>query len=93
MNAVDFYKLPRAIQDRFVGSVMSGFPPAPLLATGSWPGYVARAPKGTGGFGYDPVFFDAKLGRTAAELDAAAKNRVSHRGEALRRLIELLKNR
>jgi XTP/dITP diphosphohydrolase len=67
--------------------------PAPLLATGSWPGYVARTPKGTGGFGYDPVFFDAKLGRTAAELDAAAKNRVSHRGEALRRLIELLKNR
>ena len=33
MKAVDFYKLPRAIQDRFVGSVMSGFPPAPLLAT------------------------------------------------------------
>jgi XTP/dITP diphosphohydrolase len=67
--------------------------PAPLLATGSWSGYVARAPKGTGGFGYDPVFFDAKLGRTAAELDAAAKNRVSHRGQALRRLVELLKNR
>ena len=67
--------------------------PAPLLATGSWAGYIARARQGTGGFGYDPVFFDAKLGRTAAELDAAAKNRVSHRGEALRRLIELLKNR
>ena len=67
--------------------------PAPLLATGSWAGHIARTPKGTGGFGYDPVFFDAKLGRTAAELDAAAKNRLSHRGEALRRLVELLKNR
>jgi XTP/dITP diphosphohydrolase len=67
--------------------------PAPLLATGSWAGQIARAPKGTGGFGYDPVFFDAALGCTAAELDAAAKNRVSHRGQALRRLVELLKNR
>jgi XTP/dITP diphosphohydrolase len=67
--------------------------PAPLIATGSWPGQIARAPKGDGGFGYDPVFFDPTLGRTAAELDAAAKNRVSHRGAALRRLIELLKNR
>jgi XTP/dITP diphosphohydrolase len=67
--------------------------PAPLLATGSWAGHIARAPRGAGGFGYDPVFFDAKLGCTAAELDAAAKTRVSHRGQALRRLIELLKNR
>ena len=67
--------------------------PAPLIATGSWPGQIARAPKGDGGFGYDPVFVDPTLGRTAAELDAAAKNRVSHRGAALRRLIELLKNR
>jgi XTP/dITP diphosphohydrolase len=67
--------------------------PAPLLASGSWAGEIARAPRGHGGFGYDPVFFDPKLGCTAAELDAAAKNRVSHRGAALRRLIELLKNR
>jgi XTP/dITP diphosphohydrolase len=70
--------------------------PAPLLATGSWAGEIARAPRGTGGFGYDPVFFDVALGRTAAELDADVKNRVSHRGKALRalrRLIELLKNR
>jgi XTP/dITP diphosphohydrolase len=67
--------------------------PAPLLAAGSWAGQIARAPQGTGGFGYDPVFFDPVLGRTAAELPASAKNRVSHRGAALRRLIELLKNR
>jgi XTP/dITP diphosphohydrolase len=67
--------------------------PAPLLASGSWAGEIAREPRGHGGFGYDPVFFDPKLGCTAAELDATAKNRVSHRGAALRRLIELLKNR
>ena len=67
--------------------------PAPLIAAGTWAGQIARAPKGTGGFGYDPVFFDPTLDCTAAELDAAAKNRLSHRGAALRRLIELLKNR
>lgn len=67
--------------------------PAPLVATGTWKGEIARERKGRGGFGYDPVFFDPRLGRTAAELDAEQKNRVSHRGAALRRLVELLKNR
>jgi XTP/dITP diphosphohydrolase len=66
---------------------------APLIATGTWGGQIAQAPKGAGGFGYDPVFFDPTLGRTAAELPQPEKNRVSHRGAALRRLIELLKNR
>jgi XTP/dITP diphosphohydrolase len=67
--------------------------PAPLIASGSWTGRIAHAPRGTGGFGYDPVFFDPTLQRTAGELTPAEKNRVSHRGTALRRLIELLKNR
>jgi XTP/dITP diphosphohydrolase len=67
--------------------------PAPLIATGSWAGEIARAPQGGGGFGYDPVFFVPNLGRTAAELSAAEKNAVSHRGAALRRLLELAKNR
>jgi len=66
---------------------------APLIATGSWSGQIAREPRGSRGFGYDAVFFDATLGRTAAELQAAEKNRVSHRGAALRGLVELLKNR
>jgi XTP/dITP diphosphohydrolase len=66
---------------------------APLIATGTWQGAIALAPRGTNGFGYDPVFFDATLNRTAAELDAAQKNQVSHRGKALRALVELLKNR
>jgi len=67
--------------------------PAPLIASGFWAGEIAREPRGLGGFGYDPVFFDPSLGCTAAELEPAAKNRVSHRGTALRSLIELLKNR
>jgi len=66
--------------------------PVPLIASGSWAGEIAHVPRGHGGFGYDPVFFDPALGCTAAELDADAKNRVSHRGVAIRRLVELLKN-
>lgn len=67
--------------------------PAPLIASGSWAGEIARAPRGRGGFGYDPVFFDPTLGATAAEIEPGMKNRVSHRGTALRALVELLKNR
>jgi len=67
--------------------------PAPSIASASWAGEIALAPRGSGGFGYDPVFFDPRLGRTAAELTPAEKNRVSHRGIALRELVELLKNR
>jgi XTP/dITP diphosphohydrolase len=66
---------------------------APLIASGSWHGEIARAPRGANGFGYDPVFFDPTLQRTAAELESTQKNSVSHRGMALRRLIELQKNR
>lgn len=67
--------------------------PAPLIASGSWAGEIARAPVGSGGFGYDPVFFDPRLGKTAAELSRSEKSRVSHRGTALRTLVELLRNR
>ena len=64
--------------------------PAPLIAEGRWYGRVLRAPQGERGFGYDPVFFDPMLGAGAAELDPAIKNRVSHRGQALAKLRELL---
>ena len=64
--------------------------PDPLIAQGRWHGRVLTAPRGSGGFGYDPVFLDPQLGLSAAELDAATKNRVSHRGQALARLHELL---
>lgn len=57
--------------------------PAPLIATGRWHGYILEAPRGDGGFGYDPVFFDARRGVSAAEMPAGEKNKVSHRGRAL----------
>ena len=62
--------------------------PAPLIAEGRWPGRVLHAPRGSGGFGYDPVFFDPARGLGAAEMDAGLKNRISHRGIALHRLRE-----
>jgi XTP/dITP diphosphohydrolase len=64
--------------------------PAPLIASGAWRGRIAQAPAGTGGFGYDPVFVDAALAATAAELPFATKNRVSHRAQALAALRLLL---
>jgi XTP/dITP diphosphohydrolase len=63
----------------------------PLVAEAEWHGEIARAPRGSGGFGYDPLFHLPELGRTAAELEAELKNRISHRGQALARLLELLK--
>ena len=62
----------------------------PLIAQGSWEGRIIDTPRGTGGFGYDPVFVPAGEERTAAELDAAAKNAVSHRGQALAALVAML---
>ncbi len=64
--------------------------PEPLIADGRWHGEVIDSPRGAGGFGYDPYFLLPHLGRTAAELDAEDKNLISHRGIAVRRLIELL---
>ena len=57
--------------------------PAPVIASGEWRGRIAPRPRGTAGFGYDPVFADPESGLTAAELTPAAKNLVSHRGRAL----------
>lgn len=64
--------------------------PAPLVATGMWEGRVLSAPRGTGGFGYDPVFLPQGLALSAAELTAAQKNLLSHRAQALRALLAAL---
>ena len=64
--------------------------PQPLVVEGRWEGRVLRARRGEGGFGYDPVFFDPALGLSAAELDPATKNRISHRGQALAQLKDRL---
>ena len=65
----------------------------PILTHGSWRGEILRAPRGSGGFGYDPVFLDPGTGRASAELDPEEKNARSHRGIALRRLAEALGER
>jgi XTP/dITP diphosphohydrolase len=65
--------------------------PAPLIAHGTWEGRVLTQPRGTGGFGYDPIFQPEGLDLTAAELSAAEKNARSHRGKALRALAGLLR--
>jgi XTP/dITP diphosphohydrolase len=64
--------------------------PRPLVAEGIWRGEIARAPRGANGFGYDPLFLVPSLQKTAAELAPDHKNRISHRGIALRKLLELL---
>ena len=61
--------------------------PQPVIADGLWYGEIVAAPRGAGGFGYDAHFLLPELGLTAAELDAAAKNRFSHRGQAMRALL------
>ena len=65
--------------------------PRPVVAQGIWRGEIARAPRGANGFGYDPLFFLPQLGRTAAQLEPAEKNRISHRALAAARLLELLR--
>ena len=65
---------------------------APLIAHGSWEGHIIHTPRGSGGFGYDPVFVPEGEQRTAAELPAAEKNAVSHRGRALAALVAMLRD-
>jgi XTP/dITP diphosphohydrolase len=73
---------------RFVSVVAAVAPNgAELLAEGRWEGRVLHAPRGSGGFGYDPLFLDLERGKSAAELAPAEKNARSHRGRALRALL------
>lgn len=63
----------------------------PLVASAQWHGRVARLPRGGGGFGYDPLFLPQGMAKTAAELAPDEKNSISHRGQALAKLLALLK--
>ena len=64
--------------------------PQPLIAEGLWRGEILRAPRGSGGFGYDPLFLDPEFRQTGAELAPARKNLISHRGKALGLLVDAL---
>jgi XTP/dITP diphosphohydrolase len=65
--------------------------PEPVVARGQWRGVILHAPQGSGGFGYDPLFFVPEMGCSSAELLPAQKNRLSHRGKALRQLAQKLR--
>ena len=67
-----------------------GDDPTPLICQGTWEGLILDAPRGSNGFGYDPIFLVPGEGLSSAELDPEVKNRLSHRGQALRRLRALL---
>ena len=66
--------------------------PQPLIAEGIWAGQILKKPRGNGGFGYDPLFMDNITGRSAAELSPELKNKLSHRGQALRKMLHLLEH-
>ncbi|BCO32554.1 non-canonical purine NTP pyrophosphatase [Thiohalobacter sp. COW1] len=65
--------------------------PTPLICQGTWEGRILHAPQGENGFGYDPLFYVPTHDCSAAELAPAEKNAISHRGQALRRLLEALR--
>lgn len=64
--------------------------PEPIIAEGQWPGEILYQPQGTDGFGYDPLFLDAKTGKSVAELPLEIKSRISHRGHAMTKLLQKL---
>lgn len=67
--------------------------PTPLICSGSWEGRILETPRGSGGFGYDPLFWVPERNCSAAELDPAAKNHISHRARASAALLEALEQR
>ena len=64
--------------------------PSPVIAQGTWQGHIVDEPKGKNGFGYDPIFYVPDHACTSAELPAKVKNTISHRGQALRLLLQKL---
>ncbi|MBM3395389.1 MAG: RdgB/HAM1 family non-canonical purine NTP pyrophosphatase [Betaproteobacteria bacterium] len=71
--------------------IRNALDPEPLIAEGIWRGEVGLVRRGNGGFSYDPLFVDRQLGQTGAEMDLETKNRLSHRGQAMERLMALIR--
>jgi XTP/dITP diphosphohydrolase len=65
--------------------------PSPLISEGRWHGQLLHEPRGDGGFGYDPIFFDPQMNLTGAEMTLEQKNSVSHRGHALRTMMAMIR--
>lgn len=67
--------------------------PTPVIAQGCWEGRILESPRGENGFGYDPVFWVSEYQCSSAQLTPEVKNAISHRGQALKLLAELMKSR
>jgi len=65
--------------------------PTPLVADARWQGEILEGPRGSGGFGYDPIFYDPLVNKTGAEMSLEQKNIRSHRGKAMQKIISLLR--
>jgi XTP/dITP diphosphohydrolase len=88
LHVMEGHREPESRACRFVCAIAAVRPDdGSLEVSGRWEGRVLDVPRGTNGFGYDPVFLDPELGRTAAELSQEEKNARSHRGKALRGLM------
>jgi XTP/dITP diphosphohydrolase len=72
-------------------AIRSAQDPEPLIAVGRVQGQITREPVGEQGFGFDPVMFIPSLGKTMAQLSAADKNAISHRGQSARQMLELVR--
>jgi len=87
----------RGVEDRsakFVCTIVCAFPDGSIVtAAGECHGAITNAPQGSGGFGYDPVFLVQGKDKTMAELAPTEKNKVSHRGEAIRRFLSEIRER
>jgi XTP/dITP diphosphohydrolase len=96
-NNAELLRQLRGIADRsahyacVLVAVRSASDPDPLIADARWPGVIVDEPRGANGFGYDPHFWLPELNCTAAELEPAHKNRISHRGRALAQLFEKIR--
>lgn len=66
--------------------------PQPLIAEGIWKGSILKKARGSNGFGYDPLFLDSMTGKASAELAPEVKNKISHRGQALRKMLHLIEH-
>jgi XTP/dITP diphosphohydrolase len=85
----DVHELDRSARFQCVMVYMRhAYDPTPLICQGTWEGRIMSEPRGENGFGYDPVFFIPERNCCAAELDAETKNSLSHRGQALRKLLK-----
>ncbi len=91
--ALEKFEDKRAAYTCVLVAVRTADDPDPVVAQASWQGEIVSTPRGSGGFGYDPYFYLPEAGKTAAELTAEEKNAASHRGRAMARMLEALKER